>query len=297
MQLTLSSAFYEYLCYGFLYFTVISLWLPRIYQRQSWPFFFMISLLFGLISHTIEWIALIPISLLAIAVSGFINTKNALLHTIAGLLIILISIGLAMHLFPGFHNLMVIDHVLINQDAIPYSMGLNFDKTVVGIFILGILTQRITTFQEWLAVIKHIKLSTPFIILGLIVIALLMRFVYFEPKISNYLPLWCLTNLLFVCTAEEAFFRGFIQKQLTAATTRFKNGHYYAILVASILFGLAHYAGGIKYVILATIAGIGYGWVYDRTKRIEASIITHFGLNLTHFIFFTYPMLVSATSG
>lgn len=33
----------------------------------------------------------------------------------------------------------------------------------------------------------------------------------------------------------------------------------FALLIAAILFGLAHYAGGTKYVILATVAGMGYG--------------------------------------
>ena len=37
--------------------------------------------------------------------------------------------------------------------------------------------------------------------------------------------------------------------------------------------------------------GLGYGWVYLRTERIEASILTHFLLNCIHFVFFTYPAL------
>ena len=35
-----------------------------------------------------------------------------------------------------------------------------------------------------------------------------------------------------------------------------------------------HYMGGIKYIFLATIAGIGYGWIYNKTH------LQHF-LNLT----------------
>jgi uncharacterized protein len=62
-----------------------------------------------------------------------------------------------------------------------------------------------------------------------------------------------------------------------------------ALLVASALFGLAHFGGGWLYVIAATLAGLGYGWAYLRTKRIEASMFVHFALNATHFLFFTYP--------
>ena len=39
----------------------------------------------------------------------------------------------------------------------------------------------------------------------------------------------------------------------------------------------------------ATIAGIGYGWVFWRTNRIEASILSHFLLNAAHILCFTYP--------
>jgi uncharacterized protein len=58
-----------------------------------------------------------------------------------------------------------------------------------------------------------------------------------------------------------------------------------------VLFGLAHIAGGIVYVGLATIAGIGYSIVYLRTRRIESAIVTHFAVNAVHFFGFTYPHL------
>ncbi len=76
------------------------------------------------------------------------------------------------------------------------------------------------------------------------------------------------------CMAEEAFFRGFIQKNLSLMMKKIRHGDYLALLIAALLFGLAHYAGGTKYVILATVAGMGYGWVYLTTKRIEGSILT-----------------------
>ena len=65
-------------------------------------------------------------------------------------------------------------------------------------------------------------------------------------------------------------------------------------MIVSILFGLMHYMGGIKYIFLATIAGIGYGWIYNKTQYIESAIASHFCLNLVHFIFFTYPLLARA---
>ncbi|MCI5120133.1 MAG: CPBP family intramembrane metalloprotease [Candidatus Electrothrix sp. AUS4] len=57
-----------------------------------------------------------------------------------------------------------------------------------------------------------------------------------------------------------------------------------------------HYAGGVTYIVLATVAGLGYGWTYLRTEQLEASILTHFLLNCIHFVFFTYPALAIAVS-
>jgi len=68
------------------------------------------------------------------------------------------------------------------------------------------------------------------------------------------------------------------------------------VIIASVLFGLAHYAGGTLYIFLATIAELFYGIAYHITGRLEASIVSHYVLNATHFIFFTYPVLATAIS-
>jgi membrane protease YdiL (CAAX protease family) len=64
-----------------------------------------------------------------------------------------------------------------------------------------------------------------------------------------------------------------------------------ALTLSSVLFGLSHLGGGLLYSALATMAGFGYGWVYQRTGAIEASIGVHFLVNALHFVFFTYPAL------
>ena len=43
---------------------------------------------------------------------------------------------------------------------------------------------------------------------------------------------------------------------------------------SSIIFGLAHLPD-LRYVVLATLAGVAYGWVYLATRRITASAVTH----------------------
>jgi len=67
---------------------------------------------------------------------------------------------------------------------------------------------------------------------------------------------------------EEFLFRGLIQNALERAIGRA------ALPIASIIFGLAHLPD-LRYVLLATLAGLAYGWVYQKTRRITASAVTH----------------------
>jgi uncharacterized protein len=67
---------------------------------------------------------------------------------------------------------------------------------------------------------------------------------------------------------EEFLFRGLIQNTLERSIGRA------ALPIASIIFGLAHLPDA-RYVLLATLAGVAYGWVYLVTRRITASAVTH----------------------
>jgi hypothetical protein len=68
---------------------------------------------------------------------------------------------------------------------------------------------------------------------------------------------------------EEFLFRGLLQNVLTGWL-----GARPGLVIASVIFGFAHLPD-LRYVVLAAIAGLAYGWVYRRTQRITASAITH----------------------
>jgi len=116
-----------------------------------------------------------------------------------------------------------------------------------------------------------------------------------EPKWSDAALAFLVANLLFTCVAEEAFFRGLIQERLMrlAETRRQPAWNWIAIAVSTLLFGLAHAGGGATWLLVATIAGLGYALVYARTRSIEGAILVHFAVNAAHFIGFTYPRLAS----
>ena len=86
---------------------------------------------------------------------------------------------------------------------------------------------------------------------------------------------------LFTGIPEEVLFRGFIQVFLE----RWIGRPYPALLTASLLFGAAHLNNGPvpdwRYFLLATLAGLAYGFVFQRTRRIGAAAITHMLVDAT----------------
>lgn len=72
---------------------------------------------------------------------------------------------------------------------------------------------------------------------------------------------------------EEFLFRGLIQNLCSR-----KFGPRLGLTIASVIFGLAHLPDP-RYVLLATLAGVAYGWVYARTAKITASAVTHTGVD------------------
>ncbi|MDO8666987.1 MAG: CPBP family intramembrane metalloprotease, partial [Gemmatimonadales bacterium] len=81
--------------------------------------------------------------------------------------------------------------------------------------------------------------------------------------------------ILFVGLPEVMLVRGLILEGLTRAWNP-----RWGWLVASVLFGLAHITKAApplnwRYALLATLAGLGYGWVYARTGKLAAAAVTH----------------------
>jgi len=97
-------------------------------------------------------------------------------------------------------------------------------------------------------------------------------------------------SYLLVALPEELLFRGIIQN---LAARRVKKD-WGGLIVASAVFGLAHLNNTTRgfavpnwaYVAIATIAGLAYGWVWRRTKKVTASAVTHMLVNLVWGIVF-----------
>lgn len=94
--------------------------------------------------------------------------------------------------------------------------------------------------------------------------------------------------MIFLLTAvpEETCFRGLIQGFFARLTGR----PMAALGLASLVFGAAHLNNGPlpdwRYAVLATLAGLAYGWTYVKTRRLAAPALTHLLVDLTWSIAF-----------
>ncbi|MBV8514567.1 MAG: CPBP family intramembrane metalloprotease [Acidobacteria bacterium] len=117
-----------------------------------------------------------------------------------------------------------------------------------------------------------------------------MHFVAFGPRWGEWktLPLLTLAILCFTAWPEEFLFRGLLQNMLQ----RTMKNEVFGWVIASILFGFSHITNmefpNWRYVILASIAGMFYGWTWRKTQSMFASAIVHALVDaLWHFLFRT----------
>jgi membrane protease YdiL (CAAX protease family) len=128
-------------------------------------------------------------------------------------MILILAVPLIMHLpFVEFNNYRFLDHITLTENASPYSLYFNFDKTLVGVFIiaLGYNSTKLNVKRLLkLLIINLIVMSILF--LGL---ATLLGYSKLEPKLPTFTFVWILLNLFSTCLAEEAIFRKLIQQHL-----------------------------------------------------------------------------------
>ncbi|AIL60835.1 CPBP family intramembrane glutamic endopeptidase [Pseudomonas alkylphenolica] len=239
---------------------------------------------FSLVNGSLGLLAL-P-SLIALLCAGLLVSRSPHWQQLSGhALFVLLAFGLALHWLPGFHGAKVIDKVVFSNGAVPFSMYLNLDKPLIGLWLLLACPWVLTMGGKRL--LPSLVTTLPAVIAACLGGAWLLGMIAWAPKWPEQAWLWVLNNLLLVSLTEELLFRGYIQGGLQRLL---KNQHL-ALFLAAGLFGLAHLGAGWQWVLLASLAGIGYGLAY-RYGGLIAAILCHFGLNLAHFAGFTYPMLI-----
>jgi membrane protease YdiL (CAAX protease family) len=108
-------------------------------------------------------------------------------------------------------------------------------------------------------------------------LGMVIGFLHVEPRWlgPGYAAARLFGLVVFVGLPEEMLFRGVFQESFS----RLWNPRV-GLVVGSLVFGLSHlpkHAPPLNwpYALLATLAGLGYGWVYQRTGRLAAAAMTH----------------------
>jgi membrane protease YdiL (CAAX protease family) len=273
---------------GALLATVVALWLR---PWWLWTAAASLTILAAYVAGILDGPAGLTFALLAFALLRF-RASTGVARAGYGAIVAVVSLLLALHVLPGFHNPLVIRDAVLSAGALPYRQHANIDKGLAGVLILGVLGfARLPAAADRRDAVRRAGPIVAVTIAGVMAASLALGFVRVDPRWTPVFWAWAPINLLLTCVSEEAFFRGFLQREAGRLLDGRPHAAAVAVAASAILFGLAHAAGGRRYVVLATLAGTGYALAYQRTGRIEAAVLAHFAVNATHFLLFTYPAL------
>ncbi|WGL60016.1 CPBP family intramembrane metalloprotease [Pigmentibacter sp. JX0631] len=241
----------------------------------------------------ISYPSLLLIVLFSLSCYYYKNTKNVFFRFPLSALILLFSLLPFTTLLQSSQQVPIFSGERFSPISAPFWMGINIEKGVCGIILAAFLLNISRSFSNWKKIFK--EFIPVYIILTVVLLlpAYLTNFIKYDFKLPENMYLFIANNLLLTCVAEEVIFRGFLQKNLNNIFVKnfkmSKAAPLLSLLLTAILFGLFHYKSGILMIVFAFLAGIGYGYAFQKSEKIESAILVHFGVNITHFIFFTYP--------
>ncbi len=273
-----------------LFFAMLSFWTPQ--KKGVTIVACLLFALAGWLEGFLEPWGLLALGgwMLLVWLMQFVHTQAPLIQGAYHATLIFITGLFFLHRVPGINNQLVIDNVQFAGDSIPFRMYYNFDKPLFAVFYLLFFGACVRTQElpRRLGVQLGTLIPLTLVVLGL---AFWTHFVRYNPKLPPETFTWILGSLFLTSIGEEVFFRMYLQTYMVKWLEKLGALPMVGVLVTSVLFGVAHFAGGWTYMGLATLAGVGYGIAYRTSRKIEDAILCHFFLNAIHFFFFSYPAL------
>jgi len=251
---------------------LLSVWFRPI--SKLWGLLLALSLSIRMIEGKLLLAGLALIIAWAILFHFYTRNKNRALF----LLIILLSFGFAFHLFPGF----------VPTEITP-RFKLSIETSMLGLFPLALLVPLAKEGKQWRQVWKGLTFGC----LGIALMALLVLAsgsLSLTFKLPSSPLIRFASNLILVAIPEEAFYRGFVQRQIAKYLKNNKRGKAVALILSTLIFTLAHlyWAPSLTILSFVFLAGLLYGGVYLISEKIESAILCHFLLNFVHMTCFTY---------
>ena len=274
--------------------SICSVWAPNIpfASIPLWVPLYIGAIISGLSTGYLTWPAVPSLAMLSAIAWASQHQSNTVLRTILVTIAAILALIMALHYLPGFANPIIVDGVRITSRAAPYTLYANFDKGAAGLILLVFFSRRVRTFDDLRVIIKPTLAATVATVVVVLGVALVVGYVRPEPKFPYFTLAFLAINLLFVCVAEEAMFRGLIQERLIVAVTDRRYLVWLPVVVSTVLFAVAHASGGPRVLLFAGMAGLGYSIIYNYTRKIESAIFVHFVVNAVHFFGFTYPFIL-----
>jgi membrane protease YdiL (CAAX protease family) len=288
----------ELVAFTTLTLALIALWLPGRFGKMVslpwWSIAFAVSLVAAATAHVVHLVGFTVVLGFGLACVIAHRGQGRVLTVVAHTIVLLLCAGLLLHVLPGFDNPRVLNASRLTPDAEPYTKYLSFDKGIAGLFLLGLYvpsrTSRDPIRQRW----RNLPWQFALLVAVVLVLTLALGYARWAPKFPAWWTQWVWSMVFLTALPEEAVFRGVVQEWLAGLLRGPRRAGPVPAVIAGALFGIAHVAGGPGYVVLATVAGIGYGWIYASTGSIAAAIAAHAGLNTLHYLLFTYPALATA---
>jgi membrane protease YdiL (CAAX protease family) len=288
------------IAFAALTLALLALWTPRVitlpHAVHWWTVPLAVALVAAVAGGLVGPSGLIALLVFAVACRAANRAASPAASVAAHVVMLAACAALLLHIIPGFNNPRVLSNVVLGPGSEPYSKYLNFDKGVVGLFLLGIYAPDLPARDSGAGHLPRFLWRFVVLTAVVLLLALALGYLRWDPKLPSWWPVWTWSMLFLTALPEEAIFRGVVQTAIWRRLGGTRSAAIIAIAVAGTLFGAAHAAGGYGYVVLATAAGIGYGWIYAATGSIAAAILAHAALNTIHFLLFSYPALAGAAA-